>query len=313
MSSILSVLETKLREYMLALPDGTTEYKDYEAWRVVRFAAQQQAVKAQALEEEAVRVATAKHEAEEAEAACTASALQVAEEGRQRCQEALVEAMFSGLLDAEEGDCQMAALEAESVLPLPLFLCSPSPSIPVMSSSRPKPSFTPLPSQPYPLVTESDLASATAALHHMSIDLVASPALTNVNGKPLVAAVVVEFTHQRMPSFGRVMLLPGLGHGWMSTVWAPEERNGAGKVFKDPPKLVSGNCLVRPFPLPPPETDCYDCSSVTPRVGGSSLGHSWRMCGTMVSAVRVAQEPEVYCDIAMKTVVGRLQWMRVLW
>ncbi|ETW79411.1 hypothetical protein HETIRDRAFT_117364 [Heterobasidion irregulare TC 32-1] len=32
-------------------------------------------------------------------------------------------------------------------------------------------------------------------------------------------------------------------------------------------------------------TMCYDCSSVTPRVGGSSLGHSWRMCGTVVSTV----------------------------
>lgn len=32
MSSILSVLKTKLGEYMLALPDGATEYEDYEAW-----------------------------------------------------------------------------------------------------------------------------------------------------------------------------------------------------------------------------------------------------------------------------------------
>ena len=32
MSSILSVLKAKLGEYMLALPDGTAKYEDYEAW-----------------------------------------------------------------------------------------------------------------------------------------------------------------------------------------------------------------------------------------------------------------------------------------
>lgn len=32
MSSILSVLKTKLGEYMLALPDGAAKYEDYEAW-----------------------------------------------------------------------------------------------------------------------------------------------------------------------------------------------------------------------------------------------------------------------------------------
>ena len=32
MSTIISVLKTKLGEYMLSLPDGAVEYEDYEAW-----------------------------------------------------------------------------------------------------------------------------------------------------------------------------------------------------------------------------------------------------------------------------------------
>ncbi|ETW75988.1 hypothetical protein HETIRDRAFT_422602 [Heterobasidion irregulare TC 32-1] len=203
---------------------------------MVHFAMQQQAVEAQALEEEAEQVATAEHEAEEAEVARAASALEVAEKDHQR-------EMFSELLDVKKGNHQMAALKAESILPLSLFLHSPSPSVPAMSFSCPKPSFAHLPSQPNPLVAESNLASTTTTLHCISIDPVTLVTLTNMNGKPLAAAVVVEFAHQQTPSFGCVMLPLGPGYGQMSTVWASEEWNGASKVLKNPPGLVFGDCL----------------------------------------------------------------------
>ncbi|ETW78579.1 hypothetical protein HETIRDRAFT_419840 [Heterobasidion irregulare TC 32-1] len=72
---------------------------------------------------------------------------------------------------------------------------------------------------------------------------------------------------------------------------------------------------VRNFPLSHGGTDKEEPPVYRRNEGRRSRRtcHSWRMGGTVVSTVRVAQEPEVYCDIAMKTVVRRLQWMRVLW
>ncbi|ETW78881.1 hypothetical protein HETIRDRAFT_420104 [Heterobasidion irregulare TC 32-1] len=297
MSSILSVLTTKLGEYMLSLPDSATEYEDYEAWaqgfakqvavfdrsargqdvaeaesglahvatndwlawgsrilpqHAARFAAQkqQQAAEEQALAEEAARVAVAEHEAEEAEAMRAAAAHQLAKADRQRRREALVEAMFNGLLDPEQGDRQLSELEAESVLPLPLFLHSPSPSAaasssrPVLSadSSHPDPSADS--SYPDPSAADSALASATDALDRMSVGLAAAAAPTDAKGKKTAAAVVVEFAHQRTPPLGRVVLPLGPGTGRMSMVRSPVERNGAGKVLEDPPELLPGDVLA---------------------------------------------------------------------
>ncbi|ETW78931.1 hypothetical protein HETIRDRAFT_420130 [Heterobasidion irregulare TC 32-1] len=202
---------------------------DWLAWetrilpqRAARFATQQQrqVAEAQALEEESARVAIAEREAEEAEAARAAAALHVAEDDRQRRREALVEAMFDGLMDPEEGDRQIAVLEAESVLPFPLFLRSPSPSAPVASSSHPAPSV------------DAALVSTTAALNRMSVDLTAPIAPIESQGKRAAAVV------------GRVIAPLSPGTGRMSTVWSPVERNGAGKVMHDPPGLMPGDVLA---------------------------------------------------------------------
>ncbi|ETW75488.1 hypothetical protein HETIRDRAFT_430832 [Heterobasidion irregulare TC 32-1] len=259
MSSIISVLKTKLGEYMLTLPDGTAEYEDYEAWavfdrsacgkdvpeladwiakaeigldpmatdnwlvwgaqilpqRVVHVALQQQ----QAAEEQAL--------AAEAEVARAAAAWELAEVDREQCWEVLVDAMFDGSLDPEEGEHQLAELEAESVIPLPLFLPSPSPSATV-SSSHPDPSADS--SQPDLSTANSTLMSATDALDQMSMGLSAT-------------AVVVKFARQPTPPLGHVVLPLGPGTGRMSTARSPVERNGAGKLLKDPPKLLLGDVL----------------------------------------------------------------------
>ncbi|ETW87794.1 hypothetical protein HETIRDRAFT_307154 [Heterobasidion irregulare TC 32-1] len=226
---------------------------DWLAWgtrilpqRAAHFATQQQrqAAEAQALEEESARVAIAEREAEEAEAARAAAALRIAEDDRQRRREALVEAMFDGSMDPEEGDRQMAALEAESVLPFPLFLRSPSPSAPVVSSSHPAPSVADSLSRPGSPIADPELASATAAMNRMSVDLVASTAPTDAKGKKSAAAVIVEFARQQTPTAGRVVLPLGPGTGRMSTVRPPVERNGAGKVLEDPPGLLPGDVLA---------------------------------------------------------------------
>ncbi|ETW77164.1 hypothetical protein HETIRDRAFT_105655 [Heterobasidion irregulare TC 32-1] len=304
MSSILSVLKTKLGEYMLALPDGAAEYEDYEAWaqgfakrvavfdrsargqdvpelaawvaeaesgldhvatddwlawgsrilpqRAARFAAQQQqqAAEEQALAEEAARVAVAEREAEEAEAMRAAAARRLAEEDRQRRREALVEAMFNGLLDPEQGDRQLAELESESVFPIPLFFRSPSPST-AASSSRPNPSADS--SHPDPSADDSELASATDALDRMSVGPVAAAAPTDAKGKQSAAAVVIEFARQLTPTAGRVVLPLGPGTGRMSSVRPPVERNGAGKLLQDPPDLLPDDVLA--------EYACHRCTT----------------------------------------------------
>ncbi|ETW80782.1 hypothetical protein HETIRDRAFT_115948 [Heterobasidion irregulare TC 32-1] len=284
MSSILSVLKTKLGEYMLALPDSATKYEDYEAWaqgfakRVAVFdhsargqdmpkltdwiaeakigldpmatddwlvwgarilpqraayvaLQQQQAAKEQALVEERERVAIAEREAAEAEAARAAAAWESAEVDHEWRQEVLVDAMFDGSLNPEEGERQLAELEAESVLSLPLFLPSPSPSA-AMSSSHPDPSADS--SQP-------DLSAANSAL---AVGLVAAAAPTNLKGKQSATAVVVEFARQPTPPLGRIVLPLGPGMGQMSSARSPVEQNGARKLLEDPPGLLPGDVLA---------------------------------------------------------------------
>ncbi|ETW77871.1 hypothetical protein HETIRDRAFT_429071 [Heterobasidion irregulare TC 32-1] len=238
---------------------------------------QQQAAEEQALVEERERVAVAEQEAAEAEATRAAAARKSAEVDRERRRELLVDAMFDGSLDPEEGERQLAELEAESVFPLPLFLLSPSPSAaassshpvpsadlshpdpsadssypdPSADSSYPDPSADssyPDPSAdlsyPDPSAADSALASATDALDRMSMGRVAAAAPTDVKGKQSAAAVVVEFAHQRTPPLGRVVLPLGPGTGRMSTVRSPVERNGAGKMLEDPPELLPGDVLA---------------------------------------------------------------------
>ncbi|ETW75007.1 hypothetical protein HETIRDRAFT_120462 [Heterobasidion irregulare TC 32-1] len=272
MSSILSALKAKLREYMLTLPDGTTEYEDYEAWmqgfakrvavfdhsapgeevpklaawvaeaergldhiatndwlswglhilpqRAARFAElqQQQAAEKQALAEEFARVAAAEREAGEAREAWAATAHRSAEEDRQRRREALVEAMFSGLVDLDKGNRQLAVLEAESADLLPLFLPSPSPApTPAASSSL------------LPLPADADLAFTTEALDHMSVDSTLPTPSADSKGKQRAGAVVLPLR---------------LGTGRMSTIRSPVERNGAGKLLQDPPGLLPGDVLA---------------------------------------------------------------------
>lgn len=89
---------------------------------------QQQAAEEQALAEERERVAVAEQEAAEAEATRAAAVRRSAEADRERRREVLVVAMFDGSLDPEEGERQLAELEAESVVPPPLFLPSPPPA-----------------------------------------------------------------------------------------------------------------------------------------------------------------------------------------
>ena len=240
---------------------------DWLAWgsrilpqRAARVAAQQQqqAAEEQALAEERERVAVAEREAENAQEERAAAARQLAEEDRQRRREALVDAMFNGSLDPEKGDRQLVELEAESVLPLPLFLRSPSPSAATSSSRpdpsfaasppRPDPSFAASPPRPEPSAADSEIASATAALHRMSVDLTAPIAPTDSKGTR-AAAVVVEFARQRTPSQGRVVVPLGPGTGRMSSVRSPVERNGAGKMMQDPPGLMPGDVLVSPLPF----------------------------------------------------------------
>ena len=205
--------------------------------RAARVASQQQqAAEEQALAEERECVAVAEQEAAEAEATRAAAARKSAEADRERRREVLVDAMFDGSLDPEEGERQLAELEAESVVPLPLFL--PASSDTAASSYRPDPS-----------AADSALASATDALDRMSVGLVASAAPTDAKGKKTAAAVVVEFAHQRTPPLGRVVLPLGPGTGRMSTVRSPVERNGAGKVLEDPPELLPGDVLVSSLPL----------------------------------------------------------------
>ena len=219
---------------------------DWLAWgsrilpqRAARVAAQQQqqAAEEQALAEERERVAVAEQEAAEAEATRAAAVRRSAEADRERRREVLVVAMFDGSLDPEEGERQLAELEAESVVPPPLFLPSPPPAT-AASSYRPDPS-----------AADSELASATDALDRMSVGLVASAAPTDVKGQKSAAAVVVEFARQRTPPRGRVVLPLGPGTGRMSTVRSPVERNGAGKTLEDPPELLPGDVLVRSLPL----------------------------------------------------------------
>ncbi|ETW78899.1 hypothetical protein HETIRDRAFT_117601 [Heterobasidion irregulare TC 32-1] len=269
MSSILSVLKTKLGEYMLALPNGATKYEDYEAWaqdmpeladwiaeakiglnpmatddwlRAVHVALQhQQAAEEQALVEEREHIAVAKWEAAKAEAARAAAARELAKVDWEWCREVLVDTMFNGSLDSEEGERQLAELEATSVLPLPLFLPSLSPSTAV-SSSHPNPSANL--SQPDLSATNSALASATDALDQMSVGLVAAAAPTDLKGKQSAAAVVVEFVCQPTPPLGCVVLPLGPGMGRMSTARSPVERNGAGKLLEDPPELLPGDVLA---------------------------------------------------------------------
>ena len=229
---------------------------DWLAWgsrilpqRAARVAAQQQqqAAEEQALAEERERVAVAEREAENAQEERAAAARQLAEEDCQRRREALVDAMFNGSLDPEKGDRQLVELEAESVLPLPLFLRSPSPSA-AASSSHPDPSFAASPPRPEPSAADSEIASATAALHRMSVDLTAPIAPTDSKGTR-AAAVVVEFARQRTPSQGPVVVPLGPGTGRMSSVRSPVERNGAGKMMQDPPGLMPGDVLVSPLPF----------------------------------------------------------------
>ncbi|ETW80308.1 hypothetical protein HETIRDRAFT_427439 [Heterobasidion irregulare TC 32-1] len=219
---------------------------------------QQQAAEEQALVEERERVAVAEQEAAEAEATRAAAARKSAEVDRERRRGVLVDAMFDGSLDPEEGERQLAELEAESVFPLPLFLLSPSPSAAASSShpvpsadlSHPDPSADssypdPSADSSYPDPSaDSALASATDALDRMSVGLVAAAAPTDVKGKQSAAAVVVEFAHQRTPPLGRVVLPLGPGTGRMSTVRSPVERNGAGKMLEDPPELLPGDVLA---------------------------------------------------------------------
>ncbi|ETW81456.1 hypothetical protein HETIRDRAFT_426867 [Heterobasidion irregulare TC 32-1] len=220
---------------------------------------QQQAAEEQALVEERERVAVAEQEAAEAEATRAAAARKSAEVDREWRRELLVDAMFDGSLDPEEGERQLAELEAESVFPLPLFLLSPSPSAAASSShpvpsadlSHPDPSADssyPDPSAnlsyPDPSAADSALASATDALDRMSVGRVAAAAPTDVKGKQSAAAVVVEFAHQRTPPLGRIVLPLGPGTGRMSTVRSPVEWNGAGKMLEDPPELLPGDVLA---------------------------------------------------------------------
>lgn len=207
---------------------------------------QQQVAEEQALAEEAARVAVTEREAEEAEAMRAAATRWLAEEDRQQRREALVEAMFNGSLDPEQGDRQLSELEAESILPLPLFLRSPSPSAAV-SSSHPDPSADS--SQPDLSAADSALASATDALDRMSVGLVAAASPTDLKGKQSAAAVVVEFARQPTPPLGHVVLPLGPGTGRMSTARSPVERNGAGKLLEDPPELLPGDVLVSSLPL----------------------------------------------------------------
>ena len=166
-----------------------------------------------------------------------------------------MDVMFDGSLNPEEGEHQLAELEAESVVPPPLFLPSPSPDTatssycpdPSASSTRPNPSADS--SHPDLSAADSELVSATDALDRMSMDLVASAALTNVKGQKSATAVVVEFAHQRTPPCGRVILPLGPGMGQMLTVRSPMEQNGAGKTLEDPPELLPGNVLVHSLPL----------------------------------------------------------------
>ena len=210
--------------------------------RAARVASQQQqAAEEQALAEEREHVAVAEQEAAEAEATRAAAARKSAEADRERRREVLVDAMFDGSLDPEEGEHQLAELEADSVVPPPLFLPSPSPDT-AASSTRPDPSADS--SHPDLSAADSELASATDALDRMSVGLVASAAPTDAKGKKSAAAVVVEFAHQRTPPCGRVVLPLGPGTGRMSTVRSPVERNGAGKTLEDPPELLPGDILV---------------------------------------------------------------------
>ncbi|ETW85292.1 hypothetical protein HETIRDRAFT_120884 [Heterobasidion irregulare TC 32-1] len=192
--------------------------------RAARFAVKQQKeAEEQALAEETERVAAAEREAERAEAARAAAASQVAAEDRQRRRDAVVGAMFDGSLDPEEGERQLAELDAETAVPPPLFFPSPSPD--------------PAPS------ADAVLVSTTAAMHRMSVDPTAPIAPIESQGKR-AAAVVVEFARQRTPSQGRVIVPLGPGTGRMSTVWSPVERNGAGKMMQDPPGLMPGDVLA---------------------------------------------------------------------
>ncbi|ETW74710.1 hypothetical protein HETIRDRAFT_430984 [Heterobasidion irregulare TC 32-1] len=192
--------------------------------RAARFAVKQQKeAEEQALAEETERVAAAEREAERAEAARAAAASQVAAEDRQRRRDAVVGAMFDGSLDPEEGERQLAELDAETVVPPPLFFPSPSPD--------------PAPS------ADAVLVSTTAAMHRMSVDPTAPIAPIESQGKR-AAAVVVEFARQRTPSQGRVIVPLGPGTGRMSTVRSPVERNGAGKMMQDPPGLMPGDVLA---------------------------------------------------------------------
>ncbi|ETW83213.1 hypothetical protein HETIRDRAFT_119768 [Heterobasidion irregulare TC 32-1] len=230
---------------------------DWLAWgtrilpqRAARFATQQQrqAAEAQALEEESARVAIAEREAEEAEVARAAAALRVAEEDRQRRREALVEAMFDGSMDPEEGDRQMAVLEAESAGLLPLFL--PSPSDAPTLSDAPAPAAS---SSLLPLPADAGLASTTEALGRMSVDSTLPTPSADSKGKQRAGAVIVEFARQRTPTEGRVVLPLRLGAGRMSTVRSPVERNGAGKLLQDPPGLLPGDVLA--------EYACHRCAT----------------------------------------------------
>ena len=83
----------------------------------------------------------------------------------------------------------------------------------------------------------------------MSVGLVASAAPTDVQGKKSAAAVVVEFTHQRTPPRGRIVLPLGPRMGRMLTVRSPMEWNGARKTLEDAPELLPGDILVCSLPL----------------------------------------------------------------
>ncbi|ETW81362.1 hypothetical protein HETIRDRAFT_426811 [Heterobasidion irregulare TC 32-1] len=211
---------------------------------------QQQAAEEQALVEERERVAVAEQEAAEAEATRAAAARKSAEVDRERHRELLVDAMFDGSLDPEEGERQLAELEAESVFPLPLFLLSPSPStaapsshpVPSADLSHPDPSADS--SYPDPSADSSYPDPSADSSYPDPVGRVAAAAPTDVKGKQSAAAVVVEFAHQRTPPLGRVVLPLGPGTGRMSTVRSPVERNGAGKMLEDPPELLPGDVLA---------------------------------------------------------------------
>lgn len=147
----------------------------------------------------------------------------------------MVDAMFDGSLNPEEGEHQLAKLDAKTAVPPPLFFPFPSPD-PAPSSSHPASS------------ADAKLVSITAAMNQISVDPTTLIALIKLQGKR-TAAVAVKFACQQTPSQGQVIVPLSPGIGRMLTVWPSVERNGASKMMQDPPGLMPGNVLVSPLPF----------------------------------------------------------------